>query len=96
MFISKRKHEPAHYMLKIESFSLLSEVKTSKIESDVFEACGHKWRLDLYANGNNEENGANHIALYVVICDSKSCPKGWEVCVDVCFFLYIITYIKTM
>ncbi|XP_035844017.1 uncharacterized protein LOC110931796 [Helianthus annuus] len=43
-------------------------------------------RLDLYPNGNNEENGANHIALYVVICDTESCPKGWEVCVDVCFF----------
>ncbi|KAJ0608060.1 putative ubiquitinyl hydrolase 1 [Helianthus annuus] len=69
MFISKRKHEPAHYMLKIESFSPLSEVKTSKIESDVFEARGHKWRLDLYPNGNNEENGANHIALYV--CDAN-------------------------
>ncbi|KAM0028775.1 putative ubiquitinyl hydrolase 1 [Helianthus debilis subsp. tardiflorus] len=79
MFISKRKHEPTHYMLKIESFSLLSEVKMSKIESDVFEACGHKWRLDLYPYGNNEENGANHIALYVVTCDTGSYPKGWEV-----------------
>ncbi|KAJ0935355.1 putative ubiquitinyl hydrolase 1 [Helianthus annuus] len=88
MFISKRKHEPAHYMLKIESFSILSEMETSKIESDVFEACGRKWRLDLYPNGNNEENGANHISLYVVLCDTESCSKVWEACVDVCFFVY--------
>ncbi|KAI7756137.1 hypothetical protein M8C21_003455, partial [Ambrosia artemisiifolia] len=88
MFISKRKHEPAHYMLKIESFSLLSEAKMSKIESDVFEASGHKWRLDLYPNGKDEDNEGNHISLYVVICDTGSCSKGWEVCVDVCFFVY--------
>lgn len=37
------KNEPAHYMLKIESFSLLSEAKTIKFESDVFEAAGYKW-----------------------------------------------------
>ncbi|KAI3755466.1 hypothetical protein L1987_55267 [Smallanthus sonchifolius] len=88
MFISKRKHEPAHYMLTIESFSILSEAKTSKIESDVFEASGHKWRLDLYPNGNNEGDKGSHISLYAVICDTESCSKGWEVCVDVCFFVY--------
>ncbi|XP_076929226.1 uncharacterized protein LOC143593495 [Bidens hawaiensis] len=75
MFISKRKHEPAHYMLKIESFSLLSEAKKSKIEFDVFEASGHKWRLDLYP-------------IYVSICDTESRSKGRKVCVDVCFFVY--------
>ncbi|KAI7756138.1 hypothetical protein M8C21_003456 [Ambrosia artemisiifolia] len=88
MFVSKRKHEPAHYMLKIESFSLLIEAKTPKIESDVFEANGHKWRLDLYPNGIDEENEKSHISLYVVICDTESWPKGWEVYVDVCFFVY--------
>ncbi|KAJ0935353.1 putative ubiquitinyl hydrolase 1 [Helianthus annuus] len=75
-------------MLKIESFSLLIEAKTPKIESDVFEANGHKWRLDLYPNGNDEENKGSHISLYAVICDTESCLKGWEVCVDVCFFVY--------
>ncbi|KAI7757466.1 hypothetical protein M8C21_003198 [Ambrosia artemisiifolia] len=86
MFISKRKHEPAHYMLKIESFSLLSEANTSKIESDVFEASGHKWKLDLYPNGNDEDG--EYISLHVVICDTGSCSKGWNVCVDVTFFVY--------
>ncbi|XP_071740366.1 MATH domain and coiled-coil domain-containing protein At2g05410-like [Rutidosis leptorrhynchoides] len=38
MLISKRRREPAHYMLKIESFSLLSEDPQMKIKSDIFEA----------------------------------------------------------
>ncbi|KAL8224644.1 hypothetical protein R6Q59_000263 [Mikania micrantha] len=82
MFISRRKHEPAHYMLKIESFSLLYEAETFKIESDVFEASGHKWRLDLHPNKDG------HISLHVVICDTGNDSKGWEVCVDVSFFVY--------
>ncbi|KAD4179283.1 hypothetical protein E3N88_27874 [Mikania micrantha] len=82
MFISRRKHEPAHYMLKIESFSLLYEAENSKIESDVFEASGHKWRLDLRPNKDG------YISLHVVICDTGNGSKGWEVCVDVSFFLY--------
>ncbi|KAJ9552123.1 hypothetical protein OSB04_016168 [Centaurea solstitialis] len=139
MFISNRKNEPSHYMLKIESFSLLSEAPTLKIESDVFEASGHKWsalfeqlhklkqisllgvgsnvnhflvvnnednrendtwritrrhvrRLELYPNGKEEEEGSNHISLYVIICDTESLPKGWEVCVDVNFFIYDHTH----
>ncbi|KAJ9552122.1 hypothetical protein OSB04_016167 [Centaurea solstitialis] len=88
MSISKRKNEPSHYMLKIESFSLLSEATTTKIESDVFEASSHKWRLDLYPNGNREEKSGNHISLYLIICDTETLPKGWEVYVDVHFFIY--------
>ncbi|KAL8264669.1 hypothetical protein R6Q59_022799 [Mikania micrantha] len=82
MFISRRKREPAHYMLKIESFSILYEAKKSKIESDVFDASGHKWRLDIHPNKGD------HISLHVVICDTGSDSKGWDVCVDVSFFVY--------
>ncbi|KAL8264742.1 hypothetical protein R6Q59_022872 [Mikania micrantha] len=82
MFISRRKREPAHDMLKIESFSILYEAKKSKIESGVFDASGHKWRLDIHANKGD------HISLHVVICDTGSDSKGWDVCVDVSFFVY--------
>ncbi|KAJ9551990.1 hypothetical protein OSB04_016035 [Centaurea solstitialis] len=125
MFISKRKNEPCHYMLKIESFSILCEAPTTNIESDVFEASEPSLkpfinvvqgrlltevkttlklleklfklvntkenllrRLDLYPEGNEEEKGANHISLYLIICCTESLPKGWEVCVDVNFFIY--------
>ncbi|KAL7584669.1 hypothetical protein Lser_V15G44482 [Lactuca serriola] len=88
MLLSTTKNEPSHYMLKIESFSILSEAGNIKIESDVFEASGHKWRLDLYPNGNKEEKGDNHISLYLIICDTESLEKGWKVHVDVKFFVY--------
>ncbi|KAJ9552125.1 hypothetical protein OSB04_016170 [Centaurea solstitialis] len=47
-----------------------------------------KRRLDLYSNGNEEEKGGNHISLYVIMCGTQSLPKGWEVCVDINFFIY--------
>ncbi|KAL7585240.1 hypothetical protein Lser_V15G46162 [Lactuca serriola] len=81
------KNEPAHYMLKIESFSLLSEAKTKKFESDIFEAAGYKWRLELYPNGN-EERWGNYISIYVTICNAESLPKGREVWVDGKFCVY--------
>ncbi|KAI3497388.1 hypothetical protein L1887_39958 [Cichorium endivia] len=84
--ISSTKNEPAHYMLKVESFSILSENPTIKIESDVFEASGYRWRLDLYPNGNEEEEGKNHISLYLILCDTKSLVGG--LMVDVKFFVY--------
>ncbi|GKG47546.1 small GTPase superfamily protein, partial [Tanacetum coccineum] len=61
------KTEPAHYMLKIESFSLCSQAGTPKFESDIFEASGYKWRLELYPNGNEEENAGNNISIYLTI-----------------------------
>nr|XP_043630124.1 MATH domain and coiled-coil domain-containing protein At3g58200-like [Erigeron canadensis] len=87
---SKRKTEPAHYMLKIENFSILTEAKSMKIESDVFEASGYKWRLELYPNGYGieEKSGGKNISLYLVICGTESLSKGWELFVDVSFFVY--------
>jgi hypothetical protein len=40
---STRHFPPTHYKLKIESYSLLSEIGLEKYESGVFEAGGHKW-----------------------------------------------------
>lgn len=42
------RNEPAHYMLKIESFSLLSQEGTKNFESPVFEASGYKWSVFCY------------------------------------------------
>ncbi|KAL8195264.1 hypothetical protein R6Q57_025667 [Mikania cordata] len=38
----------------------------------------------LYLHPNN----GDQISLHVVICDTGSDSKGWEVCVDVSFFVY--------
>nr|XP_043630121.1 uncharacterized protein LOC122601427 [Erigeron canadensis] len=69
--VSRRKYEPAHYMLKIENFSVLAEDEFMKFESDVFEASGHKWLSDteslpkgweVYIDGNRTKfNGSNKI-----------------------------------
>ncbi|KAI3780451.1 hypothetical protein L2E82_10432 [Cichorium intybus] len=88
MFLSNKKTEPAHYLLKIESFSVLSEAGTIKFESEVFEASGRKWRLDLHPNGNVVEGVDDHISLYLRISDTGSLSKGWKVDVDVNFFIY--------
>lgn len=43
-----RDAQPAHYLFKIESFSILSEEKIEKYESDDFEVGGYKWYLLFY------------------------------------------------
>ena len=38
-----RHFRPAHYLLKIQSYSLLCETGVEKYDSGVFEVGGHKW-----------------------------------------------------
>ncbi|KAK7829851.1 hypothetical protein CFP56_028642, partial [Quercus suber] len=40
---TKRHFRPAHYLLKIQSCSLLCDTGVEKYDSGVFEASGHKW-----------------------------------------------------
>ncbi|KAK4714102.1 hypothetical protein R3W88_020009 [Solanum pinnatisectum] len=42
--VEVRDAPPGHYLLKIESFSLLSESGNDKFESNEFEAAGYKWK----------------------------------------------------
>ena len=39
----ERHVAPAHYSMKIDSFSLLSEMVDNSYESREFEASGYKW-----------------------------------------------------
>ncbi|KAI8554619.1 hypothetical protein RHMOL_Rhmol05G0112000 [Rhododendron molle] len=83
-----RDAQPAHYLFKIESFSILSEEKIEKYESDDFEVGGYKWGLCFYPNGNKKRNGDGHISLYLVIRDTDELPPGWEVNVQFKFFVF--------
>ncbi|KAM7474761.1 hypothetical protein LguiB_022004 [Lonicera macranthoides] len=85
---STRYDRPAHYMLKIDSYSVLSESSIEKYESGEFEACGFKWKLCFYPNGDKKRNGGNHISLYLVISDTDSLPNCWEVNVQFKLFVY--------
>ncbi|XP_028070182.1 uncharacterized protein LOC114272668 isoform X1 [Camellia sinensis] len=89
---SLRDIPPAHYTLKIESFSelaqLLLDAKVQNYESDIFEAGGYKWKLYLHPNGDKERNGEGHISLYLVIAETSDLPLGWEVNVNFKLFVY--------
>ncbi|WOG81470.1 hypothetical protein DCAR_0100617 [Daucus carota subsp. sativus] len=82
-----RDAPPAHYLVKIESFSRLANSGLEKCESAVFDASGYKWRLVLYPNGNTKRGGGGHISLYLAI-DSDSLPLGWEAYVTYKMFVF--------
>ncbi|XP_022874183.1 probable inactive serine/threonine-protein kinase fnkC [Olea europaea var. sylvestris] len=73
-----RELSPAHFLVKIESFSLLSENGIDKYESSEFESGDYKWKLIIYPNGRNTDDGANHVSAYLVVADISSLPTGWE------------------
>ncbi|XP_060210323.1 ubiquitin C-terminal hydrolase 13-like [Lycium barbarum] len=83
---------PAHYILKVDSFSflvqLLEKAGKKRYESDAFEASGHKWKLCLYPNGDQERGGKGHISLYLAITNTEALPLGWEVNVSFKFLLF--------
>ncbi|XP_042484258.1 ubiquitin C-terminal hydrolase 12-like, partial [Macadamia integrifolia] len=81
---SIRDAPPAHYVLKILSFSAL----TKEYNSSVFEAGGYKWKLCIYPKGNKHEKGENHISIYLVMADSNSLALGWEVKASFRFSLF--------
>ncbi|CAL5359402.1 unnamed protein product [Camellia sinensis] len=89
---SLRDIPPAHYTLKIESFSelaqLLLDAEVQNYESDIFEAGGYKWKLCLHPNGDKETNGEGHISLYLVIAETSDLTLGWEVNVNFKLFVY--------
>ncbi|KAB5516041.1 hypothetical protein DKX38_026689 [Salix brachista] len=84
----KRHVAPAHYSMKIDSFSLLSEMVDNSYESREFEASGYKWKLVLYPNGDKSRNVDGYISLYLVMADTNGFPPGWEINVIVKFFVF--------
>ncbi|XP_055823930.1 MATH domain and coiled-coil domain-containing protein At3g58400-like [Solanum dulcamara] len=86
--VEVREASPAHYLLKIESFSLLSESGIEKFESKEFKAGGYKWKMIIYPNGNTRENGSGHLSVYLAISGTSSLPAGWEVNAIFTFFLF--------
>ncbi|KAG5526279.1 hypothetical protein RHGRI_032530 [Rhododendron griersonianum] len=89
---SLRDIPPAHYCLKINTFSFMVNNKIENYESCVFEVGGYKWKLSLYPNGNKKRNVTDHISLYLGIADTKTLPPGWEV--NVSFKLFAFDHIR--
>ncbi|KAH9687456.1 TRAF-like family protein [Citrus sinensis] len=79
---------PAHFLLKIETFSSLVENNVENCESLEFDAGGYKWKLVVYPNGNKKKNVKDHISLYLAMVDTSSLGLGWEV--YVIFRLFVL------
>ncbi|OMO72288.1 TRAF-like family protein [Corchorus olitorius] len=91
--VTWRKEAPVHYTLEMESLPFLSKILSKTgldtYESTVFEACGYKWRLILYPEGDKQRNGDDHISLYLRIEDHfQNLEPGWEVDALLTFFLF--------
>ncbi|KAK8515501.1 hypothetical protein V6N13_139521 [Hibiscus sabdariffa] len=85
---SMRDLRPSHFVLKIESYSLLCETGVETYESGIFDAGGYEWNLCFYPNGNRRISEVDdHISLYLKIADAASLPCGWEVNVKFTFFM---------
>ncbi|KAM6576431.1 hypothetical protein CsatB_028268 [Cannabis sativa] len=87
-----RNLPPAHYLMKLESYSLLSDTKEN-FDSSSFEVGGYKWKLSFYPNGDKRSNTKNnYISLYLTICNTDILPIGWEVNANFTLFIYNHTY----
>ncbi|KAJ1418701.1 TRAF-like [Sesbania bispinosa] len=79
---------PAHYIVRIESFSLLAKNSIERYESGKFDAGGYKWKLVLYPSGNKSKNVKDYISLYLALDEPSSLHPGWEIYVNFRFFLF--------
>ncbi|KAL5794955.1 hypothetical protein ACOSP7_003549 [Xanthoceras sorbifolium] len=87
----ERDFQPAHFILKIESYSSLLD-EEERYETGVFDVGGYKWKLILYPHGN--KTCKDHISLYLLIDESNCFPNDkWTVCVN--FKLFVLNQ-KTM
>ncbi|KAK6116756.1 hypothetical protein DH2020_049489 [Rehmannia glutinosa] len=83
-----RDASPAHLLVKIESFSLLSECGLEKYESREFVAGDYKWRLIIYPDGHRSEREGKHVSVYLAMVGTSSLPVDWEINAVFTIFLY--------
>ncbi|XP_076911446.1 MATH domain and coiled-coil domain-containing protein At3g58270-like [Bidens hawaiensis] len=68
---------PAHYILNIQQFSLLTKLNVERYESNEFEATGYKWKLVIHPNGNRSKNVGEFLSAYLAMADSNSLPLDY-------------------
>nr|XP_043606469.1 uncharacterized protein LOC122578551 [Erigeron canadensis] len=77
--VSTSEAPPAHYILYVKQFSLLTKQNVERYESGEFEAGGYKWKLVIHPNGNKNKNAADFLSVYLAMASPTSLPPGWEV-----------------
>ncbi|KAK3129015.1 hypothetical protein QOZ80_6BG0470150 [Eleusine coracana subsp. coracana] len=58
------------HVLKVHGYSILKQLRGKRIESKAFEVGGHRWRLDLYLNGDSDDEHDDE--------DDSGCDSGDE------------------
>ncbi|CAN6548334.1 unnamed protein product [Malus baccata var. baccata] len=76
-FVSYSVSPATHYILKLESFSMLKEL-----------AGGYKWKLVVFPYGNKKKNVEHHISINLEMARTDSLQPDWEVYVD--FRVYLL------
>ncbi|EYU41019.1 hypothetical protein MIMGU_mgv1a021157mg, partial [Erythranthe guttata] len=85
-----REATPAHFLIKIESFSLLEKCGIDKYETKVFAAGEYNWRLIIYPNGDNTVGeDCDYVSVHLAMADTSSIlPANFEVNVVFSIFLF--------
>uniref|UniRef100_A0A161XUZ5 MATH domain-containing protein n=1 Tax=Daucus carota subsp. sativus TaxID=79200 RepID=A0A161XUZ5_DAUCS len=91
---SNRDVPPSDYLLKIESFSLVSKAMDNYL-SNYFEAGGYKWRLSIYPNGDKKADQGRStrsddrcISVYLMFAEPDILENGLAIDVNFKFFVY--------
>ncbi|KAH6768223.1 hypothetical protein C2S51_013559 [Perilla frutescens var. frutescens] len=87
-FIETREASPANLLIKIESFSLLSEYGIETHESREFVAGDYKWRLVIHPDGYESEEEGDYVSVYLSAAGISTLPIDWEINAIFSFFLY--------
>ncbi|KAL7097609.1 hypothetical protein ACP275_10G155600 [Erythranthe tilingii] len=77
---------PAHFLTKIEYFSLFTKYGIDKYETMEFKVGDYKWKLIIYPNG--KKGGGDHISVYLAMAQTSSLPMDWEFNAIFTIFLY--------
>ncbi|KAL7097608.1 hypothetical protein ACP275_10G155500 [Erythranthe tilingii] len=87
LIVETRDASPAHFLTKIESFSLFPKHWIVKYETCEFEAGGYKWRLIIYPSGR-PYSPSGYISVYLSLAETSSLPVDWEFNAIFTIFLY--------
>ncbi|XP_060200531.1 MATH domain and coiled-coil domain-containing protein At3g58250-like [Lycium barbarum] len=86
--VGNRDASPDRYLLKFESFSMLSAIGTNKYESTVFQSSGYKWKMIIYPDGDGSADGLDHVSVYLAVADTSTLQAGWEVNATFSFLIF--------
>ncbi|EYU41030.1 hypothetical protein MIMGU_mgv1a022980mg [Erythranthe guttata] len=86
-----RDAPPTHFLIKIESFSLLeSNIEFDKYVTKEFKAGKYKWRLIIYPNGEDNGGDNDHVSVNLAMVATSSMPANWEI--NVMFNIFILNH----